>query len=276
MTVAERLAAHAREWGVRIDELRETETSQLAFGTQGVRPVVLKVIRIQESEEWRCGEVLAAFGGQGMILPIAHVPGAVLLPRLIPGHDLVSLCHEARDEEATDILVTVIERMPAVRAHPAGGSGPERLRADFDRFRDRCRDWIPLEFADRASELCAHLCATQRNVRLVHGDLHHFNVLHDVEAGWLGIDPWGVMAEIEFEVAASLRNPLIELVGSPPVLARRLRIYERRLKLDGDRALKWAFVLTVLCVIWPFNEEHGLDLRRLFSAAAHSIDQLMG
>src|SRR5262245_48121226 len=127
MTVADRLAVHTREWDVRIEELRETETSQLAFGTQGVRPVVLKVIRIEDSEEWRCGEVLAAFGGQGMILPIAYVPGAVLLPRLIPGHDLVSLCHDGRDDEATEILAAVIERMPAVRVHPTGGSGPERL-----------------------------------------------------------------------------------------------------------------------------------------------------
>ena len=88
MTVEERFAAHARAWGVRIDEVRTTETSTLGFGTRAHQHVVLKVIRKEGSEEWRCGEVMEAFGGAGMIPPIAHEPGAVLLPRVLPGNDL--------------------------------------------------------------------------------------------------------------------------------------------------------------------------------------------
>jgi streptomycin 6-kinase len=45
-------------------------------------------------------------------------------------------------------------------------------------------------------------------VRLLHGDLQHYNVLLDRKRGWLAIDPKGVVAEGEFELGAALRNPI--------------------------------------------------------------------
>ena len=116
------------------------------------------------------------------------------------------------------------------------------------------------------------MCATQRNVRLLHGDLHHYNVLFDHEAGWVAIDPQGPMGEIEFEIGASLRNPLTNFVESPRILERRLRTYEDRLKLDAGRALRWAFATTVLGILWPFEQ---LDLRAPFGLAARAMHELM-
>jgi hypothetical protein len=43
---------------VAIGEIRTTETSKLGFGTRDGEPVVLEVIRKQDSEEWRCREIL--------------------------------------------------------------------------------------------------------------------------------------------------------------------------------------------------------------------------
>ena len=84
-TLDDRFAAHARDWHVKVDEIRWTETSQLGFGTRDNRPVVLKVIRRENSEEWQCGRVLEAFGGAGVIRPIAHSPGAVPASAPYPG-----------------------------------------------------------------------------------------------------------------------------------------------------------------------------------------------
>jgi streptomycin 6-kinase len=113
--------------------------------------------------------------------------------------------------------------------------------------------------------------------RLLHGDLHHYNVLFDTDSGWAVIDPWGALGEIEFEIGAALRNPVDvpALLGDPNVIERRLRIYEAQLKLDPDRALKWAFAMTTLAVLWPFDDTIGLDLRRPFAAAAQSMFRLL-
>jgi streptomycin 6-kinase len=128
---------------------------------------------------------------------------------------------------------------------------------------------------DRAEALFAELCATQRSVRLLHGDLHHYNVLFDADAGWVVIDPWGVLGEIEFEAGASLRNPVTGLVEDPRVLERRLETFEQRLKFNADRALKWAFTTTVLGILWPVESGIGLDLREPFARAARSMLSLM-
>jgi streptomycin 6-kinase len=274
-TADERFAAHARQWDVAVQEIRTTETSLLGFGTRGAQPVVLKVIRKEGNEEWLCGQLLEAFGGSGMIQPIAHAPGAVLLPRLMPGHDLVSLCLAGRDEEAAGNIATLIQRMPNLGAHPASIGTVAQMQGDFARCRHGGDGFIPIGFVDRAEALFAELCATQRNVRVLHGDLHHFNVLFDSDAGWVIIDPQGPIAEIEYEIGASLRNPAHELVASPFVLERRLRIYEDRLQVDLERTVKWAFATTVLGILWPFEPGLGGNLRAAFAAAVRAIDELM-
>jgi streptomycin 6-kinase len=277
VTVEERLANSARQWRVSIEETRTTETSLLGFGTRADHAVVLKVSRKDNGEEWRCGEVLEAFGGVGMIRPLEYTVGAVLLPRLRPGHDLTSLCAEGRDREATDIIASLIRCMPNVRFDGGGVGSVELLAPDFARFRERGDGLIPMDFVDRAETLFTELCMTQRDVRLLHGDLHHFNVLFDADAGWTVIDPWGAIGEIEFEVGAALRNPLDmpALVGDPGVMERRLRTYEEILNLNADRALKWAFATTVLGILWPFETGTGQDVRATFALAARSMHELI-
>ena len=276
--IDERFAAHARDWGVAIDEIRTTETSQLGFGTRAGRAVVLKVIRKENGEEWDCGRVLEAFGGEGVIRPIEYTGGAVLLPRLQPGHELASLCLDGRDDEATDVIVSLLRRMASAPAQLAGVGTVDRLLPEFAQYRDRTNGFIPASYVDRAEALFAELCATQRHVRLLHGDLHHHNILFDDGDGWVVIDPWGVIGEVEFEIGASLRNPIgaANLLSNPAVLERRLKAHETKLRLDVQRALAWAFATTVLAILWPFDESTGLDLRVPFAGAACSMHHLMG
>jgi streptomycin 6-kinase len=277
ITFEERFAAHAREWRVTVDDIRVTETSQLGVGTCGNRPVVLKVIRKENSEEWRCGQVLEAFAGEGMIQPLAHAPGAVLLPQLTPGDELATLSLAGRDDEATEVIASLICRMSGNAADVADVRSVDQLLPEFATFRDGGVEFIPSKYVERAEELFGELCATQSKVRLCHGDLHHYNVLRDHDAGWTGIDPWGVRAEIEFEVAAALRNPVgaPHLLGDSQVVERRLNIYDRALHLDTDRALKWALATTVLAILWPAELWRGVDLRAQFAAAAHSMRRLL-
>jgi streptomycin 6-kinase len=209
-----------------------------------------------------------------VIAPIAHEPGAVLLPRLIPGHDLVSRCC---DDGATEIIASLLLRMFSAPAHLAGIRSVGHMQREFAQFRAGAEGIIPLSYVDRAEELFAELCAAQRDVRLLHGDLHHYNVLFDRDAGWVAIDPWGVIGEKEFEVGASLRNPMDapQLLSDPTVMERRLKTYEAMLNIDADRALKWAFASAVLAIVWPCEPGVGPELRFRFALAARSMHELM-
>ena len=102
---------------------------------------------------------------------------------------------------------------------------------------------------DRAAETFQALCKTQRDPVLLHGDLHHENILRDDPRGWLAIDPKGIVAELAYEFAAALRNPDMESV-SPERLDARVEIICARLGLERRRVLGWAFARNVLVALW--------------------------
>ena len=232
-----RVEERVRDWGVVVQDTLETQSSFIVFGKRGNQPVVLKVIR-QPGDEWRCGEVLAAFDGRGTARVYEYIDGAVLLERLNPGTSLASMALEGRDEEATEILADVIgpmshplEPLPERRKPSSARKTGER---GFSAIWRAAIDQIPRSLVEQGQRLYFDLCASQRDVRLLHGDLQHYNVLFDSDRGWLAIDPKGVIGEIEYEIGASLRNPYEkpEMFASPETVERRLRCFEAKLKLD--------------------------------------------
>ena len=58
------------------------------------------------------------------------------------------------------------------------------------------------------------LLADPREVCVLHGDLHHENVLDGGERGWLVIDPKGLLGERTYEYATTLCNPDAEMALS--------------------------------------------------------------
>jgi len=263
-----RVEERVRDWGVVVQETLETQSSFIAFGKRGDQAVVLKVIR-HPGDEWRCGEVMAAFGGRGMARVYEYVEGALLLERLNPGVQLASIALDGRDEEATEILSDVIDRMSRPR-ESSGEPSREALKAfvsaqdlgkGFQRYLASGDRQIPTRLVDQARQLYFDLCASQRGVRLLHGDLQHYNVLFDSDRGWLAIDPKGVIGEVEYEIGAGLRNPYEkpELFASPEAVERRLRCFEAKLKLDSDRALAWGFAQAVLSAIWSVEDGFAVN-----------------
>jgi streptomycin 6-kinase len=252
--LAERIAERARTWGVTVEDTVETASSVVAFGRRGDRPVVLKVLH-QPGDEWRCGEVLEAFGGRGVVRAYEHVGGAVLLERLDPGTPLARVALDGRDDEAAAILAGVVARM-APGAPPAGVATVEGWGKGFAWYLARGDGQIPRALVEQARHLYARLCASQRGTRLLHGDLQHYNVLYDSGRGWVAIDPKGVVGEVEYEIGASLRNPCERpaLFATRETVERRLRCYEATLHLDTDRARAWGFAQAVLSAIWSVED----------------------
>lgn len=240
-----------------IEETLETESSLVAFGRGGNRPVVLKVIK-QPGDEWRSGEVLEAFDSCGVARVYEQKPGAVLMERLRPGNSLVNMVLNGRDEEATDILADIIKQMSACESLPTrlepseAYSTVQEWARGFDRYLASGDDQIPTDLVQAGHRVYEDLCASQREPRLLHGDLHHYNVLFDSARGWLAIDPKGVIGELEYELGAILRNPFErpDLFETRSMIERRVNQLTSRLNLDFQRAVAWGFAQAVLSLIW--------------------------
>ena len=249
-------AEWAAKWHVTLDEIRETQTSVLGFGLRDGARVVLKISK-QVGDESHSGEVLKAYGGDGVVRVYESEPGAVLLERVEPGEQLVNVVRRGEDDEATKILAEVIAKLANHEA-PTICPTIAYWGRGFDRYLQSGDEQIPRAVVKEAREIYQELVSSQRKTMLLHGDLQHYNVLFDNERGWVAIDPKGVIGELEYELGALLRNPveLPNIFAIPVTIKRRLEILTTTLHRDDSRALRWSYSQSILSAIWDI-EDHG-------------------
>lgn len=275
--LAERVEERAHEWRILVQRTLETHSSLIAFGMRDERPVVLKVVR-QPGDEWCSGQVLEAFDGRGVVRVIEYIEGAVLLERLSPGTPLAGLALSGGDEEATGILAELIPRMPPSLKSSMLFATVQDWGRGFNRYLASGDRQIPPDLVTQGQRLYSDLCASQKEVRLLHGDLQHYNVLFDSTRGWVAIDPKGVLGEVEYEIGASLRNPCERphLFTTPKTIERRIRQYEDILKLDANRMFSWGFSQAVLSAIWSVEDGFIVDAGHSSILLAQALRLILG
>ncbi len=67
---------------------------------------------------------------------------------------------------------------------------------------------LPRRLVERAAELLEQLSGSAERTVLVHGDLHHHNILQAQREPWLAIDPHGLIGDRGFDIGAMLYNPM--------------------------------------------------------------------
>jgi streptomycin 6-kinase len=224
-------------------------------------------------------EALQAFGGRGAarLVDSDAALGALLLERLEPGTPLTALCEE--DDGAATAAAAAVMRMLRHAAPPRPDLFP--TAADWGRGFERCRahfgggpgPFPPRLFAE-AESLYAGLLKTSAPPALLHGDLHHGNILAAGRGPWLAIDPQGVVAEPAYEVGALLRNPMPQLLRLPdPVRTteRRIAQLSEELGLERARVRGWGLAQAVLSAWWGIEDEgelgeHGYAVAEMIAA----------
>lgn len=205
---------------------------------------------------------LQHFDGRGAVrlLDANEGWGVLLLERLRPGTSLVGFGPE-QDVEATSLAAGVMRGLwqppPPEHEFPTvtdWGQGFQRLRAEFAGGTGP----FPVVLVEEAEALFSELAASSTTPVLLHGDLHHDNILAAGQDVWLTIDPKGVVGEPAYEVGALLRNPpnLDSWPDLNRVLARRVRQLADELDLDVARVRGWGVAQLVLSAWWTY-EDHG-------------------
>jgi streptomycin 6-kinase len=256
------IAACQRQWSLELDQpFANLSYNYVApAGRADGSAIVLKVCF--PDKEFLCEvEALRAFAGRGAVrLLDADIQlGAMLLERVEPGMPLLNITD---DDEATSIAASVMRQL--WRPVPSDHSFPSvsDWAAGFGRLRSRFAGGVgpfPPTLVSRAETLFAELVASMERPVLLHGDLHHGNILAAQRSPCLAIDPKGVVGEPAYEVGALLRNPLPQLLTqSAParVLARRINRLADELGFDRARLRDWGFAQAVLAAVWTL-EDHG-------------------
>ena len=219
---------------------------------------VLKLSFLEDKEFRTEARALMLFDGQGIaqLLELDLERGAILLERLEPG---MSLDTVEDDREAMDIASDVLRRL----WRPAPVDNPFPLVSDWAQGLVRLRRHfgggtgpLPARLVEEAETLFTELIPSQAEMNLLHGDLHHGNILAASRRPWLAIDPKGVVGEAAFDTGALLYNPT-ELLDAPSpgkVLERRIAQLAEELVLDCGRVRGWGLSRAVLAGYWGWED----------------------
>ncbi len=223
-------------------------------GFQGLQPIVLK-LGLDLCALKREGLALKAFAGFGTVSVLLENEGVLLLECAVSGASLRPYFPE-KDNDAIQITSKCLKRLH--QAPTPSDHGLPYLK-DWLMSLDKNLD-IPTDSLHKARRLRDELIATSAKSILLHGDLHHDNILQNGN-DWVVIDPKGVIGEPAYEIAAFIRNPIPELLehhNALSIIDNRITQFAKILQVSKQRVTDWCYVQAVLAWAWIL-EDNGDD-----------------
>ncbi len=226
------------------------------------------MLKVAPGDEKDGAPVLQWWDGDGAARVYALEDDAMLMERVEGTRSLANMARHGQDDEATRILCAATDWLH----QPRNRVLPKLTTLD---------EWFePLApaAAQRGGLLAqAHatsqdLLAAPRDVVVLHGDIHHGNVLDGGARGWLAIDPKGLLGERTFDYANILRNPDEEIAKRPGRFAQQASVSAEAARVDRRRLLQWVLAFCGLSAAWIYDDgdSPGLDL----AVAALAADEL--
>jgi streptomycin 6-kinase len=280
------------KWGLsEIESVSNLSFNFVTFARRGNEDVVLK-LGVPRDELVSEMTALKLYNGNGACGLLKHDEqrGALLLERLKPGRMLSEL---EDDDERTHIAADVMMKLwrdplesgsllPSSQQHTPSG----QLAAGLHKF-IKLSDWFaalkrirphfnggigpfPKKPLEQVEALLPELLVAP-DVKLMHGDFHHFNILSS-DRGWLVIDPKGVIGPAGYEVGPFMINPWGKIADNGQFkaqAARRVSIFCEKLGWEREKIIHWATAHAVLSAWWNIEDggkdEYSLQCARLFS-----------
>ncbi len=201
--------------------------------------------------------------------------GILVLERAIPGDPI---CEREGEESSTAMAATIMTRLwqepPAKAIFPSLADwyqGFERLRARF------CGTTgpFPAAMVERAEQQSSELLSSSQGKVVLHGDLHHLNILAATREPWLVIDPKGVIGDRAFEPATFLLNQLPKGLTDTEIVrlvGRRVSIFSEILSVPRERIIGWVCSFAVLSAWWSYEDstdgwEEGIAVAEMLASS---------
>ncbi|MFI0843209.1 aminoglycoside phosphotransferase family protein [Mesorhizobium sp. IMUNJ 23232] len=259
--------------------IAETFSSRIwkVFREDGT-PAIVKALKPFDDveDELRGAHLLKWCDGHGAV-KLFGFEGSQMLIEYAGERHLSADIAEDDDNAATEIAAEVMAKLHAPsREPPPAELQPlrERFVALFDKAKTDNAE-VASETSVEKSRLYAEAAATAerllsdpKDVRPLHGDLHHDNILLSPR-GWLAIDPKGVLGDPGFDAANLFYNPLDrdDLCLDENRIAFMATTFAKTLGLDERHILDHAFAYGCLSAAWHAGDNNVVDEERELSVA---------
>lgn len=267
---------YLRLWGLMPDgEPIITHTSQI-LPVITIADNVKAMLKLTADADEKIGCELMVWwngsrNGNGSAKVLAHSEGALLLERATGTRTLPAMPKMGQDEKACQIICRVAKQLHMPQKWP-----PPTLPSLADWFRS-------LESAAEkyggimrdCAEVARKLLANPQDIVVLHGDLHHNNILDFGNSRWLAIDPKGLIGERGFDFANIFTNPDLAdpnaaIATNPKIFAQRLSTISEHAKIDRQRLLMWIIAWCGLSSAWFLESgDHTLITKKVAEMAGN-------
>lgn len=254
------LEFYCKNWQLSDPErIARTFTSDVYKVKFNGESVVLKILNEKgKTFESKGAAVLRCFNGNGAVRLINADDGAHLL-EFIDGPMLKSHVEQGNDDSAMDVLCDVIAKI-----HSYSGPCPSELISMERNFRslfERAKSENEGDIYKRGAKLARELIATAKDLRVLHGDIHHENILRHPIRGWLAIDPQCLFGERTYDLANAFYNPsgYSDLAACSDRIVRLAKKFSQTLHIEQKRILQYAFAYGCLSASWSIEDGQSPD-----------------
>jgi streptomycin 6-kinase len=235
------------------------------------KDVVLKILMVNTHEP----EALMLFNGNGCVKLLEYDPiiRCFLLEYVKPGTSLAELFPK-EDNKAIEItanLITILHAQDLLNH----ANGFQTINQWLNLLYDFKSKKISSDILEKAQQLSKDLLGLKPKLYLLHGDLHHENILKNSNS-WIAIDPKGVIGPLEYEVGRFIMNPIPHLLlqtDTKAIIKNRIDKFSNFFDFDKQELIDWTFVQAVLSACW--TEQGGSeDFFNYFVKFAKTIESL--
>jgi streptomycin 6-kinase len=235
---------------LEVTDLAATTLPYLYHGLYKERPVILKYIEDNRAF-FQEKQTLSLFASDACVPLLAYDDKnqVLVLEKIPPGITLKEISDE---HKASQIFSHIVKSIPKL-------SEPGLIYPTLE-------EWLSViphhsildkKLQDKAETTFKKLSAIPRNTYLLHGDLHHENILES-QRGWMCVDPKGVIGPMEFETAIYLLNPIDEKPRLDTFF-NKLAHLQQELGADPYLMKGYAFVRALLGAIWAAENQRPTE-----------------
>lgn len=232
----------------------------------------MAMLKIAHDEhEIRGGKVLQWWDGNGAGRVFARNANALVMERAQGKQSLMHMALHGQDDNASRIACATVAQL---HAHARRVSGRPELVPLQLWFADLFAGVGSNPVLQQCAKAAQRLLAKPEEITVLHGDIHHDNILDFTARGWLAIDPKGLVGERGFDYANLIVNPDLPTVTDPVRFARQVQVISQAASLDRHRLLCWVLAFAGLSAVWFIQDASEAQAQQDLNVARLALKAL--
>ena len=250
------------KWGLTLGRpTAEIKVNYIAYVEMGDGAEAVLKVGVPHGDFSAEMEALAIYEGRGInrLIDCDKTLNAMLLERLRPGEMLDSVENVREQSEIAARILCDLHAIPPPAHHtlPHFMDWMHGAFADARTCQDPARARGYIAQIPRVESMMGILTEPDEPQILLHGDLHHWNILSDADRGWTAIDPKGVIGASCLDVGRFINNAMGfgETAGEKrKILLEAVAVFSAVLGENEERVFAGAFCDKIMGSSWGLKQ----------------------